>query len=138
MFLRLTIESFNNNDYDIFLTCVKESGISSMCKLQNCFVVGSDCQVIPKYLSIASVYLNGGVNRVHGGGFAGTILNIVKNDNLERFICSVSKHFGSKNILPLRVRSCGAKDLWFTNKTNYIMSHIIIITNKNFIDYISK
>ncbi len=82
-----------------------------MCKLQNCFVVGSDCQVIPKYLSIASVYLNGGVNRVHGGGFAGTILNIVKNDNLERFICSVSKHFGSKNVLPLRVRSCGTKVL---------------------------
>ena len=110
-FLRLTIENFNNNDYDTFLTCVKESGISSMCKLQNCFVVGSDCQVIPKYLSIASVYLNGGVNRVHGGGFAGTILNIVKNDNLERFICSVTKHFASKNVLPLRVRTFGAKVL---------------------------
>ncbi len=104
-------DCLDDNDYNGFLSCVKDSGISSLCKLQNCFVAGSSCQVIPKYLSIAGKYLNGGVNRVHGGGFAGTILNIVKNDNLEYFLEKVSNHFGSENVIPLKVRSCGAKVL---------------------------
>ena len=99
--------ALNKNDFAGFLDSVKQSGISSLCKLQNCFVSGSDCQTIPKALAICSVYLNGGANRIHGGGFAGSILNIVKNEHLEQFINSVSKYFGKDKVIPLRVRSVG-------------------------------
>ena len=100
-------KTLNSGDYSAFLTCVKESGISSLCKLQNCYVAGSDSQPIPKALAVAERFLNGGVNRVHGGGFAGTILNIVKNEDAEQFIENTSKFFGKENIIKLKVRKIG-------------------------------
>ena len=96
------------DDYETFLTAVKDSGISSLNKLQNCYVSGSVEQPIPKALSISNGYLCGGVNRVHGGGFAGSILNIVKNDNLSAFINGMSKYYSLNDIIPLRVRTVGA------------------------------
>lgn len=94
-------------DYKTFLTCVRESGISSLCKLQNCFVPTSKEQPILRALFIAEKYLNGGANRVHGGGFAGTILNIVKNEDKEYFIENASKFFGRENVIPLKARKNG-------------------------------
>ena len=104
-------KALNAGDYASFLTCVKESGISSLCKLQNCYVSGSKEQPIPKALSVAERFLNGGANRVHGGGFAGTILNIVKNNDAEQFIENTSKFFGKENVIKLKVRKIGTKVL---------------------------
>ena len=100
-------KALNSNDIDTFLEAVSGSGISSLCKLQNCYVSGSSVQSIPKALSISANYLNGGVNRVHGGGFAGSILNIVKTENLQSFIDAMSKYFDREDIIPLKVRSLG-------------------------------
>ena len=102
-----TENALNIGDYKTFLKCVKESGISSLCKLQNCYVAGSPFQPIPKALSLAERFLNGGANRVHGGGFAGTILNIVKNDDVERFIENANKLFRKENVIKLKVRKIG-------------------------------
>lgn len=95
------------NDEDSFLLAIKESGLSSLWKLQNCFVAGSKEQLIPKAISIASLYLKGGVSRVHGGGFAGSVLNVIKSSNLEEFIKHMSKFYEKKNIIPLKIRSVG-------------------------------
>ncbi len=103
--------ALTNNDYETFLSCIKKSGISSMIKLQNCYVSGSVYQPIPKALSVCEKFLNDGANRVHGGGFAGTILNVVKNNELEYFIKNVSKIFGVDNVLPLKVRKIGTSVL---------------------------
>lgn len=100
-------DALNNEQYDKFLAAINGSGISSLCKLQNCFVAGSDNQPIPKALAICERYLSGGANRVHGGGFAGTILNIVKNDNLKGFLDNVTAFFGKENVIPLKVRELG-------------------------------
>ena len=99
--------ALDKGDYDCFLKCIKNSGISSFCKLQNCYVQGGSDQLIPKALFIAEEYLCGGANRVHGGGFAGTILNIVKNDNAEKFINTMRKFYPEKDVIPLKVRSVG-------------------------------
>jgi len=103
----LIADSLENEDYASFLKAINESGISSLCKLQNCYVAGSSEQPIPKALSIAEKFLNGGANRVHGGGFAGTILNIVKNDNLDKFIREMSRFYKPADVIPLKVRSVG-------------------------------
>lgn len=103
----IACQSIANKDYEGFLNAVKQSGISSWSKLQNCFVAGTDVQSIPKALAICGNYLNGGVNRVHGGGFAGSILNVVKKEDVESFVESVAKFYGKENVLPLKVRSVG-------------------------------
>lgn len=99
--------ALNENNYEKFLNCIKGSGISSMGKLQNCYVAGSSDQSIPRAIFIAEKYLNGGANRVHGGGFAGTTLNIVKNENVENFVGEMSKIYGEDCVIPLKVRSVG-------------------------------
>ncbi len=99
-------KALQENDYSTFLECINQSGISSLCKLQNCYVAGSNEQLIPKALSIAKQY-KCSANRVHGGGFAGTTLNIVKNDFVEYFATEMSKYYGNTNVIPLKVRSVG-------------------------------
>lgn len=106
--VKKTVEYLNNKDYTGFIKMIKESGVSSWCMLQNCYVGGSTEQLIPKALALSSAQIGKGANRVHGGGFAGTILNIVANDELEQFLDAVIKLFGNKNIIPLKVRSVGA------------------------------
>lgn len=101
-------KSLNENDYEGFLKAVSDSGISSLWKLQNCYVAGSGEQLIPKALAITEHFLNGGANRVHGGGFAGCILCIVKNENKKDFITSVTKFYGAENVIPLHVRTVGS------------------------------
>ncbi len=94
-------------NYEAFLKAVNESGISSLCKLQNCYVAGSNEQPIVKALSISARYLNGGANRVHGGGFAGSILNIIKNSDVNAFIERMKEIYSEENIIPLKIRSVG-------------------------------
>lgn len=100
-------ESLLKKDFSAFLDCVRESGISSLCKLQNCYVGGSNEQLVPRALFITEKFLNGGANRVHGGGFGGTILNIVENKNAEFFLKSASRFFGKENVIELKIRNIG-------------------------------
>ncbi len=99
--------ALKNEDYSSFIDAINKSGQSSLYKLQNCFVAGRDEQPIPKALAVAERFLSGGANRVHGGGFAGSILNVVKNDCVNQFILEMAKYFDKKDIIPLRVRSVG-------------------------------
>ena len=48
-----------------------------------------------------------GATRVHGGGFAGCTLNVVKNENLDYFLTEMSKVFGDENLIVLSIRSVG-------------------------------
>ncbi len=102
-----TAKSLQENNINEFLSCVKESGISSWTMLQNCYVQGEVKQLIPACLAISQKYLAGGVNRVHGGGFAGTVLNVVKNENVENFVNNLSKIYGEKSVIALKVRGVG-------------------------------
>ena len=70
-------------------------------------VAGAKDQSVPMALTLASKFLNGGVNRVHGGGFAGTILNVVKNENVDAFIEGLSAFYKKEAIIPLKVRKLG-------------------------------
>lgn len=100
-------KALKEDDYKTFLQMISLSGLSSMYKLQNCYVAGSNEQPIPKSLEIASRAYTVGASRVHGGGFAGSILNIVKNDEKDSFINEMRKYFNDKDIIPLKVRAVG-------------------------------
>lgn len=57
-----------------FLEQVNLSGESSYKYLQNCYVPGEKEQSIPLALTLFKKVIIGGASRIHGGGFAGTIL----------------------------------------------------------------
>ncbi|MBQ3115656.1 MAG: galactokinase [Clostridia bacterium] len=100
-------DALTSGNYSEFFDCINQSGISSLCALQNCYVSGSNIQSIPKAIYFAKNYLCGGANRVHGGGFAGSTLNVVKKENLSDFIDNVAKVYGKNNVIPLSVRTVG-------------------------------
>ena len=59
-------------------------------------------------LTLTEKILNGkGAFRVHGGGFAGSILNVVKNTDLDDFISNVKKFYNDTDVVPLKIRSVG-------------------------------
>ncbi len=49
-----------------------------------------------------------GAARVHGGGFAGTVLCVVPKNKCVRFLLDMSMNYGPDNVRKLSVRSCGA------------------------------
>ena len=104
----LAYNSLINEDYQTFLRCVNDSGVSSNTKLQNCMVIGSSDQPIIKTLSILSCIKSCSAFRIHGGGFAGCVLAIVKKSNFDDFNAIVSRIFNSESVIKLNVRSVGA------------------------------
>lgn len=101
------VKALNAADYNKFLGVVSSSGISSLTLLQNCCVPGEKQQLIPTALAVGKKYLNGGSNRVHGGGFAGTVLNVVKNSDVQNFVEKMSQIYGEGKVIPLKVRKVG-------------------------------
>ena len=79
-------EMLKANDIEGFLNSVNESGRSSFMYLQNIFPANNiDNRAMALTLGLCDEYLNGrGAFRVHGGGFAGTVLCFVpKNFSFE-------------------------------------------------------
>ncbi len=83
-------------DHDSLLQLLSDSGLSSAHKLQNC-VADSDNTLMT---AIEFVQLNcpDCSVRVHGGGFAGTILIAVKNENKNNVLSILENKFGKQNI----------------------------------------
>ncbi|MBR7162353.1 MAG: galactokinase [Clostridia bacterium] len=100
--------AINNGDEKGFLDAVNESGLSSRFKLQNLYSPKSKSHLIEEALDKTDGIEGVVAKRVHGGGFAGTILVFVKkdssNDANEQFKCL----FGENNVFKLSVRPCGA------------------------------
>lgn len=96
-------------DFDAFLTTIKESGNSSYKLLQNIYAVSDyDNQSISLALYLAESSLQGeGACRVHGGGFAGTIQAFVPSRMLAHFKVHMDKYFGCNSCHILRIRPVG-------------------------------
>ena len=94
---------------DLVIKLINESGNSSLCQLQNCAVDANDT-VILDAINFARSLGNVGV-RVHGGGFAGTVLCVVKSCDFKNFVSKMSIKYGENNIIPLTLRQIGATGL---------------------------
>ncbi len=90
-----------------FLTAVNESGLSSLNCLQNCAVPGDTNQPVVLGIELSRKILKGGAVRVHGGGFAGSILAIVKNSQTNYYVKEMKKVFGEENVSVASVRLFG-------------------------------
>ena len=94
-------------DEAAFLAAVNASGESSAVKLQNLYSERGD-RSIEEALAFAGTLDGVAAKRVHGGGFAGTILLFVRKNSLQSVKSALIARFGENNVFDLSVRKSGA------------------------------
>ena len=104
-------EAVRTGDMPAFLAAVNASGDSSWECLQNCWAEGDRAQRIPLGLTLCRRYARGGAVRVHGGGFAGTVLAFVPEGEASAFSERLSAVFGRENLFEIGIRNCGVTEL---------------------------
>lgn len=95
------------NDFKSFLQAVNESGLSSLTLLQNCYVPGDVMQPIVLAIETSKEIIKDGAVRVHGGGFAGSIIAIVNDSEVKSYVAVMKNLFGAKNVFDSQVRKFG-------------------------------
>lgn len=90
-----------------FLDCVNKSGLSSLTLLQNCSVPGDEAQPVVLGIETSRRIISDGAVRVHGGGFAGSILAVVSENETEKYIDFMKKIFGGENVFRAEIRTPG-------------------------------
>ena len=103
-------QAIADEDPDLACELITESGFSSMTKLQNCYPEGDFSEPIPLALSLTQEYAGTYAYRVHGGGFAGTILAMVAPD-AEEYGDYMGLIYGAENVHKLKIRDTGAMRL---------------------------
>ena len=102
------VAALRADDLNAFFKAVIASGESSWKLLQNLHVATSDNQEMPLALEMSRRMLEGrGAWRIHGGGFAGTILAFVPFDLLERYKTAMNGVFGENATTVLAIRPEG-------------------------------
>lgn len=102
------VEAIRRGDIAQFFALVSESGQSSWMLLQNVYARANEEQMALG-VELSRRFLAGdGAQRVHGGGFAGTIQAYVPNARLGDYIALMERAFGKGCTTPLRVRPEGA------------------------------
>lgn len=105
-------KAISDGDIPLLLELIEASGNSSWELLQNCFCPDNTAeQKIPLFLALTRRFLDStgsGVCRVHGGGFAGTIICILPKSCCEDYINYISGFAGRENVYPVNIRSTGA------------------------------
>lgn len=102
------VEAIKSCDMNAILKYLIESGESSWMLLQNLYPAGKR-QPLALALAMAKAMLKDkGAWRVHGGGFAGTTLNVVPNGMVDPFVQQMKTVFGEKACFVLDVRPDGA------------------------------
>ena len=102
------VKALEDDRIEDFLQLIIESGRSSYMYLQNVYSPQTD-QSLSLALCMAEQILRGrGAWRVHGGGFAGTTLNFVPTEEVERFVNIMDLTFGRNACKVLNIRPEGA------------------------------
>lgn len=108
------ISILNNSDFEGFISLVNEAGSSSVKWLQNAFSNNEIKQqgiVLAIKLTENFIKKNktSGAVKVHGGGFAGTILTIIDDTVVEDYKLMMTEVFGEKSVTQVSIRDTGTK-----------------------------
>ena len=102
------MESLNKHDLESFLSYILASGNSSYHYLQNVLNKHDTKQGLALALMMAENHLTDkGAWRVHGGGFAGTILMFVPKSLTTELKASFERVFGEGSFIQIRLREDG-------------------------------
>jgi len=109
------VKALKQGSFEYFLDLVSESGNSSFKWLQNIYsTMDPSVQHLSLALALSEHYINQtgkGSCRVHGGGFSGTILVLMQNRFVDGYIELMTRVFGKKSVLKLKIRPVGAVEL---------------------------
>jgi galactokinase len=109
------VKALESGDFSRFLALVNASGNSSFKWLQNIYATKNVReQGLSLVLALTEKYINdikAGACRVHGGGFAGTILVFLPNDAVANYIKMMQPILGKGRVLPLNIRPYGTLHL---------------------------
>ncbi len=116
------VAALESGNFQKFLKLVEDSGNSSLKWLQNIYSANNvKEQGVTLGLALTEKYIadiGAGACRVHGGGFAGTILVFLPRDRIRNFKELIEPIFGEAGIQELSIRSSGivqiTADLGFT------------------------
>jgi galactokinase len=108
----LSVQALRENRFDRFLSLLNESGRSSFCYLQNVYQPGNTkSQPLALALALTENFIRSrgrGACRVHGGGFAGTILAVLPAAVFSAYRNMMETVFGPGSVVELKVRDQGA------------------------------
>jgi galactokinase len=109
------VRELESGNFERFLELVKASGDSSAKWLQNIFSTKDvQEQGVTLALALTEKYIsdiNAGACRVHGGGFAGTIMVFLPDDQVAPYKDKMSSIFGLNSVLDLKIRQQGTVSL---------------------------
>lgn len=107
--VRQQVQALREGRLQAFLDSVTASGDASWELLQNITPAGAvQQQSMALTLALCRRLLGGaGAVRVHGGGFAGTVLAFVPDDRMAAFSAGIAQTLGPNACCPLRIQSDG-------------------------------
>lgn len=100
------VDALQSGDVATLIDLINQSGDSSMYQLQNCAVDQTDT-AISDAVNLARSICHCGA-RVHGGGFAGTVLCVVPTEHVHTLVVELAKVYGENRVIPLFIRKLGA------------------------------
>ena len=104
-------EGLKNKDYITLFEMMDESGVSSYYQLKNCYVENEE-EKLPMALKYVKQLPVKCYSRVHGGGFAGTMLMIIKKDELSKVLGNLKEKFGEENVMLVSLSDKGTCHLY--------------------------
>lgn len=102
--------ALKNNDVKTFIGIINASGDSSRYQIKNCSADENDTSIAEVYDYVRKTFPFAGV-RVHGGGFAGTVLCVVPSENANKVLSALRVKFGDSKVMSMRIRSAGSTAL---------------------------
>ncbi len=104
-----------NNEFDLFLKLIAESGNSSFKFLQNVYSNSNVSeQGISLGIALTEQFISKsgrGACRVHGGGFAGTVQCFLPTEDIGEYKAYIEKAFGEGSCYVLKIRPGGGYEL---------------------------
>lgn len=94
----LAYEGLVNKDIKKLLEMMDASGHSSYYQLKNCYV-NTELEELPKALKVAKQIDPSCYSRVHGGGFAGTMLMIIDKNKIDEILPKLNETYGKGNVM---------------------------------------
>lgn len=103
----LCAKAVKNSNEKKFCAAINESGMSSYLMLQNCYPLSDTAQRIPLGINLSKKIDGVKAVRVHGGGFAGTIIAYVDKNKTSDYVEKMQTVFGKENVFVIGVRNVG-------------------------------